>query len=199
MKQSDFLLILVVTIVSIFGANYYFSKRADNPERKSEAVSKPQNVTAKIATPDAEIFNHGAVNPTVEVFVGACVDIDQNGILDPAEKIECASPENREKPSGFASDNASVNFPSGPSEASNLLNPSDKPSGEAAPPEKNPAPENQPNPVPETPAENPGQPDMSPAENTEQQPNNSPENNHEPSSENPPATEQPLPVETPGA
>ncbi len=46
-----------------------------------------------LQAPDPEIFNAGAINPTIEVYVGDCEDIDQNGILDMAELIACGRKE----------------------------------------------------------------------------------------------------------
>ena len=36
-------------------------------------------VSADVASPDPEIFNYRALNPTVEVYVGNCKETDSNG------------------------------------------------------------------------------------------------------------------------
>ena len=52
-------------------------------------------ITADLTSPDPEVFNVDAINPTVEVYVGSCEDVDRNGILDRAELVACgrATPE----------------------------------------------------------------------------------------------------------
>lgn len=37
------------------------------------------SVTADLASPDIEVFNYRALNPTVEVYVGECNEYDANG------------------------------------------------------------------------------------------------------------------------
>ena len=56
-------------------------------------------ITADLTSPDPEVFNVDAINPTVEVYVGSCEDVDRNGILDRAELVACgrATPEKKEK------------------------------------------------------------------------------------------------------
>ena len=56
-----------------------------------KALAKP--VESALVAPDQEVFNSSAINPTVEVYVGACEDVDQNGILDAAELEACTTVE----------------------------------------------------------------------------------------------------------
>lgn len=91
MKQSDiFSLILVASVGTLVA---FFACRAimgdpNNAQTKFTTVNKV--VSAALAQPDPEIFNSTAINPTIEVYVGECEDIDQNGILDQAELAACA-------------------------------------------------------------------------------------------------------------
>ena len=60
-------------------------------------LGEPQDVTYKsvssvsseLKEPDSEVFNYGAVNPTVEVYVGTCEDIDRDGVLSDKELEAC--------------------------------------------------------------------------------------------------------------
>lgn len=37
------------------------------------------SISADLVDPDPEVFNYRALNPTVEVFIGSCVEYDNNG------------------------------------------------------------------------------------------------------------------------
>lgn len=37
------------------------------------------SISADLVDPDPEVFNYRALNPTVEVFIGSCVEYDSNG------------------------------------------------------------------------------------------------------------------------
>lgn len=97
MKQSDLLTIIVITIFGFFISIYGVNAILGNPDNAKYQLKQPMPISNELAEPDREVFNPGAVNPTIEVFIGACVDSNQNGILEPTEKLECASPENRNK------------------------------------------------------------------------------------------------------
>ena len=94
MKQSDiFTLILVAgigTLASFFVCNALLG---DPDEASTEFTRLSQVISADLTEPDPEIFNSTAINPTIEVYVGDCEDIDQNGILDMAELVACGRAE----------------------------------------------------------------------------------------------------------
>ena len=66
-----------------------------NPDERSVSFKSIKPIEATLDEPDPETFNVDAINPTVEVYVGDCQDIDQNGIIDRAELVACskAAPE----------------------------------------------------------------------------------------------------------
>lgn len=37
------------------------------------------SISADLVDPDPEVFNYRALNPTVEVFIGSCIEYDSNG------------------------------------------------------------------------------------------------------------------------
>lgn len=90
MKQSDvFALILIAgigTLVAFFACNAILG---DPDESTVEYKTVSSVIKSNLANPDPDVFNSLAINPTIEVYVGNCEDIDQNGILDMAELIAC--------------------------------------------------------------------------------------------------------------
>ncbi len=90
MKRSDiFTLILIAgigTLVAFFACNAILG---DPDEKKVEYKTVSEVLTSDVSDPRSDIFNALAINPTIEVYVGNCEDIDQNGILDMAELVAC--------------------------------------------------------------------------------------------------------------
>ena len=95
MKRSDIFTITFVASVGIlltFIASSFLLGDPDARYLKHKTIGK---ITADLTSPDPEVFNVDAINPTVEVYVGSCEDVDRNGILDRAELVACgrATPE----------------------------------------------------------------------------------------------------------
>ena len=95
MKRSDIFTITFVASVGIlltFIASSFLLGDPDARYLKHKTIGK---ITADLTSPDPEVFNVDAINPTVEVYVGSCDDVDRNGILDRAELVACgrATPE----------------------------------------------------------------------------------------------------------
>lgn len=90
MKQSDiFTLILIAgigTLAAFFACNAILG---DPDEAKVEYKTVSEVLTSDLTLPRSDVFNALAINPTIEVYVGNCEDIDQNGILDMAELVAC--------------------------------------------------------------------------------------------------------------
>lgn len=94
MKQSDIFTLVLVAGIGTLAA--FFISRAilgDPDMAKVEFKAIDKVVASSLSQPDAEVFNSLAINPTIEVFVGNCEDIDQNGILDSAELVACGREE----------------------------------------------------------------------------------------------------------
>lgn len=94
MKRSDiYSLILVAgigTLAAFFACNAILG---DPSEAKVEFKSVSNVFSNELANPEKEVFNSTALNPTIEVYVGDCEDIDQNGMLDMAELVACGKEE----------------------------------------------------------------------------------------------------------
>lgn len=90
MKQSDiFTLVLIAgigTLAAFFACNAILG---DPDEAKVEYKTVSEVIKSDLKTPRSDVFNELAINPTIEVYVGNCEDIDQNGILDMAELMAC--------------------------------------------------------------------------------------------------------------
>lgn len=94
MKQSDIFSIILVAGIGVFAAFLLCNSLMGDPNSAStefEALSEV--IKSDLVTPDAEIFNSAAINPTIEVYVGDCEDVDRNGILDEAELAACSTVE----------------------------------------------------------------------------------------------------------
>ena len=94
MKQSDIFTLILIAGIGTLAAFFICNAIMGDPDL---ATAKFKTLSSKIdsslAVPDPEIFNSTAINPTIEVYVGGCVDIDQNGMLDMAELIACGREE----------------------------------------------------------------------------------------------------------
>lgn len=89
MKQSDIFTVIIVATVGTVAAAILCNLLLGDPNAKSVTFKTITVIEASLAEPDPEVFNPEAVNPTVEVYVGDCVDQDQNGTLDEAELTAC--------------------------------------------------------------------------------------------------------------
>lgn len=89
MKQSDVFTVIIVATVGTVAAAILCNLLLGDPNDKSVTFKTVEVIEATLAQPDPEVFNPEAINPTVEVYVGECEDIDQDGDLSKAELIAC--------------------------------------------------------------------------------------------------------------
>lgn len=99
MKQSDIFTIIIIASVGMVGAFFASNALLGNPDDLSLKHKTISQIVTEVVAPDEETFNRAAINPTVEVYVGECEDVDQNGILDRAELAACGkvAPEQTEE------------------------------------------------------------------------------------------------------
>ncbi len=98
MKQSDVFTLILVAGIGTLGAFFACQAILGDPNAASVTFKKVnREVNSSLVAPDPEIFNSTAINPTVEVYVGGCEDIDQNGILDESELKICQEQQNGEQ------------------------------------------------------------------------------------------------------
>lgn len=89
MRQSDIFTVIAVAVVGVVVSSVLLNMILGNPDEKSVSFKRVEVIESTLDSPDPEVFNPEAINPTVEVYVGDCVDQDQNGELDEAELIAC--------------------------------------------------------------------------------------------------------------
>jgi|GEM_PF-190936 len=89
MKQSDVFTIIIVATVGILATYFGVNSFLGNPDDAVVRFKAIGVVSPSLSEPDSELFNPDAINPTVEVHVGECEDIDGNGILDEEEQRKC--------------------------------------------------------------------------------------------------------------
>lgn len=104
MKQSDIFTVIAVAVVGVVISSILLNLILGSPDEKYVSFKVVEVIEPELESPNPEVFNPDAINPTVEVFVGECIDQDQNGELDEAELIACgrvdASTETNESDSG---------------------------------------------------------------------------------------------------
>lgn len=101
MKQSDIFTLILVAGVGTLASFFVCNTLLGDPDEASTKFTRlSQVISADLTDPDPEIFNTTAINPTIEVYVGDCEDIDQNGILDMAELVACGREEAPETETG---------------------------------------------------------------------------------------------------
>lgn len=89
MKQSDIFSIVIIAVVGTLASYFAVNAFLDNPDNASATITTIQAISPELAVPDSELFNPNAINPTVEVMIDGCKDLDQNGIIDYQELVAC--------------------------------------------------------------------------------------------------------------
>ncbi len=90
MKQSDIFTLVMIAGIGTLVAFFLCNSIMGDPNSASTTFTKLSKVIeSNLGQPEPEVFNSYAINPTIEVFVGDCEDVDRNGIIDNAELIMC--------------------------------------------------------------------------------------------------------------
>lgn len=90
MKQSDIWSLILIAGIGTLVAFFVCKAVLGDPDDATVSFKKLSGVVSNaVVAPDPEVFNSTAINPTVEVYVGGCEDLDQNGILDPEDLMAC--------------------------------------------------------------------------------------------------------------
>ena len=88
MKQSDIISIIGVAIFG-FIASYFIVNMLMDPDSEVVTYKTVSPITNEVNLPSKDMFNVNAINPTVEVYIGSCEDINQDGVLSDEEKVMC--------------------------------------------------------------------------------------------------------------
>ena len=67
-------LTIVGAIIAYFVTNMFIGPIEDVTVKTVDS-----NLDLTLAEPDPEVFNYRAINPTVEVYVGDCTEVDASG------------------------------------------------------------------------------------------------------------------------
>ena len=89
MKKTDIATVILIASIGTIGAFFACNALLGDPNDKSVTFTTISSISSQLDAPDSEIFNFDAINPTVEVYVGNCVDEDQDGVLNSAELVAC--------------------------------------------------------------------------------------------------------------
>lgn len=89
MKLSDYITVFMIAIAGTILAYFLTNSLLGDPKEKTVSFEYVEPITADLEQPDSELFNAGAINPTVEIYVGSCKDLDQDGSIDEGELVEC--------------------------------------------------------------------------------------------------------------
>ncbi len=119
MKQTDIFGLILIGGVGAIASFFLCNALLGDPNEATTSFTRLVRViSSDLAEPDAEIFNGEAINPTVEVYVGDCEDIDRNGMLDTAELIACGKEAPEESDTGEDIENAEGETAGGETEES---------------------------------------------------------------------------------
>ena len=90
MNKKDIFMVVGVAILGVMASAVIVNMVLGDVNEKSETFNSIEVVKAAVGTPDSEVFNPDAINPTVDVYVGNCIDKNGNGQLDDDELIGCS-------------------------------------------------------------------------------------------------------------
>lgn len=95
MKLSDYVSVIMIAVFGTVLAYFLTNSLLGDPKDKTVSFEYIETITSDLTEPDSELFNAGAINPTVEIYVGSCVDRNSDGVIDEGELAECgqATPE----------------------------------------------------------------------------------------------------------
>jgi hypothetical protein len=89
MRKNDIAMVILVASLCTFTAYLILNALLPNPDENMKTISYVDVVSSDIVSPDTEVFNEAAINPTVEIYVGMCEDVDGDGELSEAERAAC--------------------------------------------------------------------------------------------------------------
>ena len=89
MKVSDYISVISIAVFGTIIAYFLMNGILGDPKDKVVKFEYLASSTSELVAPDSEIFNSGAINPTVEVYIGTCRDLNGNGVIDREELVEC--------------------------------------------------------------------------------------------------------------
>ncbi|MBR3233169.1 hypothetical protein IKF74_02750 [Candidatus Saccharibacteria bacterium] len=89
MKTSDYVTVGFIAVFVTVIAYFLVNSLLGDPSEASVRFEYLDGISNTLASPDSEIFNVAAINPTVEVYIGSCEDKNLDGELDDEERKAC--------------------------------------------------------------------------------------------------------------
>ncbi len=89
MKSSDYITVGFIAVFATVVGYFIVNSILGDPKDAVVRLGYIDEVSDVLVNPDPEIFNAAAINPTVEVYIGDCRDLDGNGMLDDKEREQC--------------------------------------------------------------------------------------------------------------
>ena len=99
MKQSDFISVAMVAVIGVIAAFVVCNALLGDPDKFAVSFKAVTPLDSQLTEPNPEVFNYVAINPTVEVYVGTCEDVDRDGVLSKKEREACGEVESEEEES----------------------------------------------------------------------------------------------------
>ena len=76
--KSNLATAIIAAVIGVLSA-YFICSMLLPPIESVKFKVVDGSVGADVASPDPEVFNYEALNPTVEVYIGRCTNTNQNG------------------------------------------------------------------------------------------------------------------------
>lgn len=94
MKRSDVMTIVLVAGIGVIASYFILDIFLGDPDEFSVEYKYIDEISAAVDSPNENVFNPDAINPTVEVYVGDCEDTDGDGTISAAERAACIAGSN---------------------------------------------------------------------------------------------------------
>ena len=89
MKPSDYISVGMIAIVGTILAYFLLNSILGDPAEQTTSFEYIRTVSSSVGNPSSDTFNAMALNPTVEVYIGSCTDLDNDGSLSQEELDAC--------------------------------------------------------------------------------------------------------------
>lgn len=91
MKRSDVITIVLVAAIGLIASYFGLNLMLGDPNEFEVTYKDIEPISADLAAVDDNTFNPSAINPTVEVYVGDCLDEDGDGVISASERATCTT------------------------------------------------------------------------------------------------------------
>ncbi len=98
MKQSDIMTAVMIATIGTVAAFALVNTVLGNPDDLVVEYKSVSSISSVLTDPDPEVFNYSSINPTVEIWIGNCKDIDRDGYINEEEQEKCNNDKNDPTP-----------------------------------------------------------------------------------------------------